>query len=784
MSKKNFSSKKAVYSKHIFPSEVQDPIHGFLLIDEEKVDSIIPVEETTFFAMKHSLQQENYEILEFPESYIIPGIIDTNVNLNSNFEENWQDISKITQMAASGGITTIIDHPCLVSYSPDFDEQEALKQRIDNMQGKLTIDCGVIANITAENLVKLPEIFNNDSIIGGKFSLQPPFLSSNNNKTVNIKQVFEQIATIEDFVLFINAEKANAKDLFPTSPCRTAPLSKRLDSEYEISKIKEVFAGGFSHSIGQEDDSPLSSNKSDSEEDKEIDEIQEEIIEPKEKKPQNLYCKKSNFAYYMDLNSSELKKKSNALDEKKTFENLRNAELSGYQHEDLGCINEFIEEEQEMNYSTDEELKQSEDESFSHLNELEEENENSNKLLPKSNINLSNSFPENQASFNEMVNENEQKKPLKIVSLALNKSVKFSMNPLIQQLRLQTQCESENLSSKNSESNASPPNFKKKRYSLLDRRNFSPSSSPLLPFSLEVQTAKVREKTVFNKQKSNNDTDSYEKEIAKKYEFFLANRPANMERDGIKSTMKEFMKLETSQKQSLNIIFSNVSLSSSLSFLKEQKKTINAKIFTEIGCAFLCLHDKKIKPGGCQFKSSPPIRDKENLQFLRAHFLRKHIELIGSAHLRVPPKYKFIEGGNFRRAFSGLSSIGANLHVAWTILYSGEKTQKSLYNEKIRFLIKVLCVNPAKILKIQKEKGSLSTGKDADFVVWNPFEVFEFKKENIFVKDKDIYVFKRRKFYGKIMATFCRGKKVFESGSASLDNDNEFIGKIIKRRNF
>lgn len=62
------------------------------------------------------------------------------------------------------------------------------------------------------------------------------------------------------------------------------------------------------------------------------------------------------------------------------------------------------------------------------------------------------------------------------------------------------------------------------------------------------------------------------------------------------------------------------------------------------------------------------------------------------------------------------------------------------YGAKEEDLLKMLTINPAKILKIDNKVGSIEEGKDADIVVWNkhPFD-FRAKAEKVFIEGNIIY---------------------------------------------
>ena len=213
--------------------------------------------------MKNSLISEGYEIFEYSEFYICPGIIDSHVSFSSNYDEIWQDITNITRMAASGGITTVIDHPSIVKYNANNNEVLAIKERIEGLQEKLCVDCGILANLTNSNMKFLEEIMNMNEVLGLKYSFQPSFLKNSYEEKINFKEIFQYILgkmhVFKEIVLFLFCEKANFKDLFSSSPCRNDPLTKRIDLSHDISRMNEIFAGGFSQTIGQED-SPISSN--------------------------------------------------------------------------------------------------------------------------------------------------------------------------------------------------------------------------------------------------------------------------------------------------------------------------------------------------------------------------------------------------------------------------------------------------------------------------------------------------------------------------------------------
>ena len=128
--------RKAIKCKNIYTNSTKNPISGYLLIHNEKIHEIIPQSE-----MKNEfLLQYDLKILD-DDFYIFPGIIDSNVNLNSTYDYNWQDFTNITKMAAQGGVTTIIDNPLLNNYfMENSNNKEDNFQKIDSSISTILIN--------------------------------------------------------------------------------------------------------------------------------------------------------------------------------------------------------------------------------------------------------------------------------------------------------------------------------------------------------------------------------------------------------------------------------------------------------------------------------------------------------------------------------------------------------------------------------------------------------------------------------------------------------------------
>lgn len=90
------------------------------------------------------------------DKVIGPGLVDTHVHINEPGRTEWEGFNTATQSAAAGGITTVVDMP--LNCTPVTTTAEALRQKLDSLQGKLWIDCGFWGGVVPDNLEQLDEL--------------------------------------------------------------------------------------------------------------------------------------------------------------------------------------------------------------------------------------------------------------------------------------------------------------------------------------------------------------------------------------------------------------------------------------------------------------------------------------------------------------------------------------------------------------------------------------------------------------------------------------------------
>jgi allantoinase len=119
---------------------------------------------------------------------------------------------------------------------------------------------------------------------------------------------------------------------------------------------------------------------------------------------------------------------------------------------------------------------------------------------------------------------------------------------------------------------------------------------------------------------------------------------------------------------------------------------------------------------------------------------------------------KLLETGDFARAWGGIASLQLLLPVMWH--------QSNRYEMPVTRLVECLSSAPAKLLGLEKQKGSIEPGKLADLVVFDPDTVWSVKASQLFHRHKTT-PYDGVELQGRVVRTYLRGELVFDSGQVS-----------------
>jgi allantoinase len=237
------------------------------------------------------------------------------------------------------------------------------------------------------------------------------------------------------------------------------------------------------------------------------------------------------------------------------------------------------------------------------------------------------------------------------------------------------------------------------------------------------------------------------------YKTFLASRPRAAENEAVE------MMVRLSREFGTRIHIVHHSSADALPLLAQAKQA-GLKITVETCPHYLTFAAEEVPDGATEFKCCPPIRERENRERLWQALRYGTIDMIVSDHSPCPPELKLKESGDFLNAWGGISSLQLRLPVVWT------EAQKRRFG--IEQLAEWLCRAPARLVDLEKRKGTVAVGCDADLIIWNPKQTFRIETETIHHRHK-LTPYANREFSGVVQTTFLRGRKVYDAG--------EFIGE-------
>ncbi len=171
---------------------------------------------------------------------------------------------------------------------------------------------------------------------------------------------------------------------------------------------------------------------------------------------------------------------------------------------------------------------------------------------------------------------------------------------------------------------------------------------------------------------------------------------------------------------------------------------------------YLTFAAEEIANGATLFKCAPPIRSRDNREELWRALRQGEIDLVASDHSPCPPPLKRQEEGDFRAAWGGIASLQLNLPAVWT--------EASKRGVAIAELGHWLCAEPARLAGLQRRKGRIAPGYDADLVIWDPDATWVVEGAALEHRHPTT-AYEGRTLRGRVTQTLLRGEIIFDRGS-------------------
>ena len=181
---------------------------------------------------------------------------------------------------------------------------------------------------------------------------------------------------------------------------------------------------------------------------------------------------------------------------------------------------------------------------------------------------------------------------------------------------------------------------------------------------------------------------------------------------------------------------------------------------------YLTFSADQIPHGATAFKCAPPIREASHREALWRALLMGDIDLIATDHSPSPASLKCLDDGDFLRAWGGIASLQLGLSAVWT-----EATRRGIGIEP---LPQWMSAAPARLAGLSQAKGSISRGKDADLVIFDPDAVWTVDPAELYHRHP-LTPYAGMTLRGKVKTTVLQGEVVFEDGEIA----NAAVGTVI-----
>lgn len=241
---------------------------------------------------------------------------------------------------------------------------------------------------------------------------------------------------------------------------------------------------------------------------------------------------------------------------------------------------------------------------------------------------------------------------------------------------------------------------------------------------------------------------------------FVASRPEKWELDAIQ------LMINLCRETRCHVHIVHLATGAALSMLAAAKNE-GLPITVETCPHYLFFENTNVADGDTRFKCAPPIREGAAAQLWRG-LQAGIIDTIGSDHSPCPPEMKHLESGDFTKAWGGIASLQLTLPTVWTFM-------KRHGCEDLSLLAKWLSTEPAKLVGIEVRKGQITSGFDADLVVWDPDATWQIKASELFHRHP-VTPYDGCEVSGQVLRTYVRGQQVFRDGHVL----GRPLGKLLK----
>jgi dihydropyrimidinase len=199
-----------------------------------------------------------------------------------------------------------------------------------------------------------------------------------------------------------------------------------------------------------------------------------------------------------------------------------------------------------------------------------------------------------------------------------------------------------------------------------------------------------------------------------------------------------------------------------------------AKALAETCTQYLVLSIEDQMPGKswdeAGFVFTPPLREKWNQEPLWEALKDGALSVVSTDHCPFTMEQKALGKGDFRKIPNGGPGVENRLQILWHFgVNAGRITPEQF--------VALSATNPAKIFGMEKQKGAIAVGLDADVLLWDPKAEYTIRAETQCMAT-DYSMFEGWNVQGNAAKVFSRGELVVDNVAAP----GKFLGATGRGR--
>ena len=188
----------------------------------------------------------------------------------------------------------------------------------------------------------------------------------------------------------------------------------------------------------------------------------------------------------------------------------------------------------------------------------------------------------------------------------------------------------------------------------------------------------------------------------------------------------------------------------------DRSRAMGLDVTVETCPHYLSFCAEEIAAGATAWKCAPPIRERDHRERLWRALGDGRIDLVATDHSPAPPSLKHLGDGDFMAAWGGIASLQLALPVMWT----GAR-QRGLPFER---LAEWMSAAPARLAGLEKRKGAIAIGHDADLVIVDPGREFTVEASRLYHRHA-VTPYDGARLHGVVQTTMVGGEIVYDNGT-------------------